>query len=113
MNIANICLSKINKLKNEKMSAINSNHIFEDNTARDTYFTANPTEKVSSLIISVGVGYQEWNGTVWIAKTGLVGAGDAVYIAVQDSGSHFTGTDVESILQEIGTTLETYDGGTF
>ena len=113
MRLEDYYIAKYNRLNREKMSAINSNHIFADNIARDLYFTANPTEKVPSLIISVGVGYQEWNGTAWIAKTGLVGAGDAVYISVQDSGSHFTGTDVESILQEIGTTLETYDGGTF
>ena len=80
-------IAKYNRLNREKMSAINSNHIFVDNTARDTYFTTNPTEKVPSLIISVGAGYQEWNGTSWITKTGIVGAGDAVYITVQDNGS--------------------------
>jgi hypothetical protein len=102
MRLVDYVISKCNRLNKEKMSAINSNHIFADNTARDTYFAANPTEKVPSLIISVGSGYQEWNGTAWIAKTGIVGAGDAIYIAVQDAGSYFTGTDVEVALQELG-----------
>ena len=102
MRLVDYVISKCNRLNKEKMSAINSNHIFANNTARDAYFTANPTEKVSSLIISVGSGYQEWNGTAWIAKTGIVGAGDAIYIAVQDAGSYFTGTDVEVALQELG-----------
>jgi len=102
MRLVDYVISKCNRLNKEKMSAINSNHIFADNTARDAYFTTNPTEKVSSLIISVGSGYQEWNGTAWIAKTGIVGAGDAIYIAVQDAGSYFTGTDVEVALQELG-----------
>lgn len=102
MRLVDYVISKCNRLNKEKMSAINSNHIFADNTARDAYFTANPTEKVSSLIISVGSGYQEWNGTAWIAKTGIVGAGDAIYITVQDTGKYFTGTDVEVALQELG-----------
>ena len=102
MRLVDYVISKCNRLNKEKMSAINSNHIFADNIARDTYFIANPTEKVPSLIISVGSGYQEWNGTAWIAKTGIVGAGDAIYIAVQDVGSYFTGTDVEVALQELG-----------
>lgn len=102
MRLVDYIISKCNRLNREKMSAINSNHIFVDNTARDTYFTANPAEKVNSLIISVGSGYQEWNGTAWIAKTGIVGAGDAVYITIQDVGNHFTGTDVEVALQELG-----------
>lgn len=102
MRLVDYVISKCNRLNKEKMSAINSNHIFADNTARDAYFTANLTEKVSSLIISVGSGYQEWNGTAWIAKTGIVGAGDAIYITVQDTGKYFTGTDVEVALQELG-----------
>lgn len=102
MKLVDYLIAKYNRLNKEKMAAVNSNHIFADNTARDTYFTANPTEKVSSLIISVGSGYQEWNGTAWIAKTGIVGAGDAVYISIQDVGNHFIGTDVEVALQEIG-----------
>lgn len=102
MRLVDYIISKCNRLNREKMSAINSNHIFVDNTARDTYFNVNPTEKINSLIISVGSGYQEWNGTAWIAKTGIVGAGDAVYIAIQDAGKYFTGTDVEVALQELG-----------
>ena len=113
MRLEDYYIAKYNRLNREKMSAINSNHIFADDTARDTYFTSNPTEKVSSLIISVGVGYQEWNGTDWITKRGIVGSGDAVYIAVQDNGSYFTGTDTEAILQEIGSNLASLDGGTF
>jgi hypothetical protein len=51
---------------------INKNHIFADNTARDTYFTANPTEKKKSTLISVGAGYQMWEGANWIDKTALI-----------------------------------------
>ncbi len=52
--------------------SINPNHFFADNTARDTYFVANPTEKEVDTFISVGVGYQQWDGTIWQDKTAVV-----------------------------------------
>jgi len=51
---------------------INTAHVFADDAARDVYFTANPTEKVTGLLISVGSGYQEWDGATWGAKTAVV-----------------------------------------
>jgi len=52
--------------------AIDDNHFFVDNTARDSYFTSNPDEKVTGVFISVGAGYQQWNGTSWVDKTAVV-----------------------------------------
>ncbi|HUV84225.1 MAG TPA: hypothetical protein VMV86_00865 [Methanosarcinales archaeon] len=51
---------------------INPNHIFVDTTARDDYFTANPTELVTGIYISVGAGFQQWDGAVWLDKTAVV-----------------------------------------
>ena len=51
---------------------ININHIFADNIARDNYFTTNPTEKVTGIYISVGTGFQQWDGTTWLDKTAVV-----------------------------------------
>lgn len=51
---------------------INPNHIFVDNIARDNYFTTNPTELVIGIYISVGTGFQQWDGTVWLDKTAVV-----------------------------------------
>lgn len=60
--------------KNEKAITlkISQNHYFNDNTARDTYFSTHASEKVKGVLISVGVGYQEWNGTSWVDKTMVV-----------------------------------------
>lgn len=51
---------------------INKNHIFADNTARDSYFALNPTEKEDGILISVGSGYQEYNGANWIEKSPIL-----------------------------------------
>jgi hypothetical protein len=56
----------------EKMNKVNTNHIFADSTARDTYFTSNPSELVEGVTISVGSGYQEYNGTSWGDKTAII-----------------------------------------
>jgi len=52
--------------------AINANHFFADDTARDAYFTAHPAELVSGLFVSVGSGYQQWDGAAWQDKTAVV-----------------------------------------
>jgi len=52
--------------------AINDNHFFDDNTARDAYFVTNPTEKEDGVFISVGAGYQQWDGSSWVDKTSVV-----------------------------------------
>lgn len=46
--------------------AVDSKHIFANNDARDSYFAEHPDEKVKGLLISVGSGFQEWNGTEWV-----------------------------------------------
>lgn len=51
---------------------INPNHIFVDNTARDDYFTANPAEQIAGIYISVGAGFQQWDGAIWLDKTAVV-----------------------------------------
>lgn len=51
---------------------INKNHIFADNTARDSYFALNPTEKEDGILISVGSGFQEYNGANWIEKSPIL-----------------------------------------
>lgn len=50
--------------------AIADTHFFDDNTARDAYFTAH--EKTIGVLISVGAGYEQWDGTTWIDKTAIV-----------------------------------------
>lgn len=46
-------------------------YTFADNTARDTYFTAHPTEKVLNLFIIVGSAFQEWSGSAWVVVTSI------------------------------------------
>lgn len=52
--------------------SINENHNFADNTERDAYFTANPTELVKDVVIAVGATFQRWSGTAWIDTTYIV-----------------------------------------
>lgn len=61
---------KIKELANK--TAVTLNHTFADNTARDTYFTANPTELVDNLFIKVGAGYQQYVNSIWEASTAVV-----------------------------------------
>ena len=67
-----IALTLAKKYTDMKGLTLNPNHIFIDNTARDNYFTAHPTEKVLKTFISVGVGYQQWDGDAWQDKTAVV-----------------------------------------
>lgn len=52
-----------------KIDAVNANHFFVDDAARDAYFVTNPTEKVVGVLISSNDVYQIWNGSAWIVKT--------------------------------------------
>ena len=52
--------------------AIDSNHIFADNAARDAYFTSHSNEQTVGVFISVGEGYEQWNGTSWVDMTAVV-----------------------------------------
>ena len=51
---------------------IDPNHIFVDNIARDDYFTTNSTELITGIYISVGTGFQLWDGVSWVDKTAVV-----------------------------------------
>lgn len=71
---------------------LNPDHVFADNTTRDTYFTAHPSELVVGTLISVGTGFQLWNGTVWQSKTAILtgpqGPAGVVGDYAENSGSH-------------------------
>lgn len=56
-----------------KMDAINVNHFFADDTARDAYFVSNPSELVAGVLVSSGEVYQMYNGSAWVAKTPVSG----------------------------------------
>ena len=90
--------------------AIDDNHFFDDNTARDAYFVTNADELETGVFISVGAGYQQYNGTSWVDKTAVVTGptgtagtagtdgtdGDNAYVYVAyasaDDGTDFTTT---------------------
>ncbi len=55
--------AQINSLASK--TVVTLNHQFTDVTARDTYFTANPTELVDKLFIKVGTGYQQYIESAW------------------------------------------------
>jgi len=44
---------------------IDPSHYFANNTERDDYFVANPTELVTGMLIKNGSGYQQYTGSVW------------------------------------------------
>ena len=62
-----------------KMDAINANHFFADNTARDAYFVTNPTELADGLFISSDDAYQIYNGVAWVTKTPVSGISRGEY----------------------------------
>lgn len=58
---------------------ISDNHFFADNAERDSYFSSNPSELVVGTLISIGSGYQQYNGSGWISKTVYIAAlGDII-----------------------------------
>jgi hypothetical protein len=52
--------------------SVNTNHIFATTTARDAYFTDNPSEKTEGVFISVGAGFEQLIGGAWVDKTAVV-----------------------------------------
>ena len=50
---------------------IKPTHIFVDELARNAYFILNPSERVEGVLISVGVGFQQWLDSVWEDKTAV------------------------------------------
>lgn len=53
-------------------TAITTTHQFADDTARDAYFSAHPTELVVNLFIGVGAGFQQYLASAWVSKTAVV-----------------------------------------
>lgn len=51
---------------------VDANHFFSDNIERDAYFVSNPGELSTTVVISVGAEYQQYNGSDWIDVTALV-----------------------------------------
>ena len=47
-------------------------HFFTDNSLRDAYFAANPSEKTNGLSISVNNTLQKWDGSVWQNVTPVI-----------------------------------------
>ncbi|MBW8383945.1 MAG: phage baseplate upper protein [Youngiibacter sp.] len=87
-------------------TAVTSSHQFADNTARDAYFVAHPTELTDLLFIKVGTAYQQYIDSAWQdASPILTVIPNADTMSIADAGSHFTGTTVEAALQETGTSL--------
>jgi len=84
-------------------SAITLTHMFADNTARDVYFVANPSELMEQLFIKVGTGYQQRLGGVWQASSAIVaeqvGASNQ---PITDTGNYFTTDNTNAALQELG-----------
>ncbi len=70
--IARGMAQQANSALSEKMNSVATSHIFATTQSRDDHFTANPTQRVTGVIVSVGSGYQEWNGTSWIDKTAII-----------------------------------------
>ncbi len=47
-------------------------HLFDNVSDRDAYFTDNPAEKTSGLYVTAGTQLQQWDGTEWIDRTQVV-----------------------------------------
>ena len=84
-------------------SAITLTHMFADNTARDTYFIANPTELTEQLFIKVGTGYQQRLSGSWQASTAIVAEQlSATSQPIVDTGNYFATDNTNAALQELG-----------
>jgi hypothetical protein len=71
-------------------------------------FTAGKVPLYEIIVASGAVtSYQDMRALYGAAGTGGTDAAD---VAVDDAGGHFTGADVEAVLQEIGATLATLSG---
>ena len=84
-------------------SAITLSHMFADNTVRDTYFIANPTELTEQLFIKVGTGYQQRLSGSWQASTAIVAEQlSATSQPIVDTGNYFATDNTNAALQELG-----------
>lgn len=84
-------------------SAITLTHMFADNTARDAYFVANPSELMAQLFIKVGTGYQQYLEGAWQATTAIVAEQlSATNQPIVDTGNYFATDNTNAALQELG-----------
>ena len=51
---------------------MNPNYIFADVEERDAYFVLHPEELISGILISVGEGFYQWDGEIWVSKTTIL-----------------------------------------
>ena len=84
-------------------SAITLTHMFADNTARDAYFVAHPTELLDLQFIKVGTGYQQYIEGAWQASTAIVAEQlSATNQPIVDTGNYFATDNTNAALQELG-----------
>ena len=84
-------------------SAITLTHMFADNTARDVYFVANPTELMEQLFIKVGTAYQQYIEGVWTGSVPIVSEQlSATNQPIVDTGNYFATDKTNDALQELG-----------
>ena len=84
-------------------SAITLTHMFADNTARDAYFVAHPTELVELQFIKVGSAYQQYIEGVWTDSVPIVAEQlSATNQPIVDTGNYFTTDNTNDALQEMG-----------
>ena len=84
-------------------SAITLTHMFADNTARDAYFVANPTELMEQLFIKVGTAYQQYIEGVWTGSVPIVSEQlSATNQPIVDTGNYFATDKTNDALQELG-----------
>lgn len=94
----------IKKIRNK--TSVTLSHQFADNTARDTYFTTNPTELVDNLFIKIGLGYQQYINGVWHDTTAIISEHQtANQMPIDDAGNHYISGNVEGALQEVSSEL--------
>nr|DAH67080.1 MAG TPA: tail protein [Caudoviricetes sp.] len=84
-------------------SAITLTHMFADNTARDAYFVANPSELVELQFIKVGTGYQQYFSGAWQAASPVVAEQvSASNQPIVDTGNYFGTDNTNAALQKLG-----------
>lgn len=99
-NKAQEAINRVDDIGNK--SSVTLNHQFADNTARDTYFTANPTELVEKAFIKVGTGYQQYINGAWEDTSAvIIEQPNANQMGIVDAGNLYNNTDVEGALQEV------------
>ena len=90
-------------------ASVTLNHQFIDVTARDAYFTANPTELLANLFIKVGTGYQQYINGAWEDVSAIiVELQKAKDVPLEDTENKYVAENVEDALIEIHDDLETH-----